>query len=287
MIIGNPARRLSTCSVGLALALSAGAAAHAEGEVQARLEKDQRELLELIQGRWVNELQVFFAEEAGLTETQTPERSEWVIEADPDVEAGVTVSDGSGARLATLAFAPDVDAGVVRADLSVLDDGCSLAWRREAGGFHGRAEGDCGVDGPSALILATNNLRAEYPAGAPAKEMERARDFSCWVSVLRGAEHGDAGAGASGEDWYFERGVMLHDQGGLATVTTDETPPRKVDLRLRRAVWPSGTNRPSMALYVHQNQDARATSYAWGSYDETRIGINLRWLQASCTHTPE
>jgi hypothetical protein len=105
--------------------------------------------------------------------------------------------------------------------------------------------------------------------------------------VLRGARHGDSGAGAQDSDWYFQRGVLLHDQGGTAVISTDENPARQIALKLRRVEWPSGPNRPSLTLYVIEQGSDRAVSYAWGEYDAERLGINLRWLQASCTHAPE
>ena len=88
-------------------------------------------------------------------------------------------------------------------------------------------------------------------------------------------------------DWDFRRGVSLHDQGGEAELITDEETPRRIRLRLRNVDWPYGTNRPSLTLYVLEGDNDRAVSYAWNEGDAERIGINLRWLQASCTHTPD
>ncbi len=102
--------------------------------------------------------------------------------------------------------------------------------------------------------------------------------FTCWVAVMRGAEHGDSGAGM--DDWDFRSNVVLHDQGGEAEIESDD---RKVRLKLRDVDWPYGERRPSLTLYVHEGDDDRAVSYAWTGGGEERIGINLRWLQASCT----
>jgi hypothetical protein len=41
-----------------------------------------------------------------------------------------------------------------------------------------------------------------------------------------------------------------------------------------------------LTLYVHDGDAKRALSYAWAEEDAGRIGLNLRWLQASCTHAP-
>ncbi len=115
--------------------------------------------------------------------------------------------------------------------------------------------------------------------------MRRARPFECWTAILRGAEHGDSGEGQN--DWDFRRGVKLHDQGGVAELMTDEEEPRRIRLKLRDVDWPYGTNRPSLTMYVHEGDSERAVSYTWTEAGADRIGINLRWIQASCTYTPE
>lgn len=185
--------------------------------------------------------------------------------------------------------------------------GCDVLWRREANQFRGRvADGACRVPAAGAegdlvvdddLILAPNEVwmstRAATPdggygsgnrAGVPDK-LKKVRAFECWTAVLRGARHGDSGEGL--DDWDFRRGGLIHDQAGVLALATDETPPRDIRLKLRRVEWPSGPNRPSLTLYVHEGAATRALSYAWAEADAERIGINLRWLQASCTHAPE
>jgi hypothetical protein len=53
---------------------------------------------------------------------------------------------------------------------------------------------------------------------------------------------------------------------------------------MRNVVWAQGPNRPSVVLYVHTPDDPdRAAAYSWADPDAKRIGINLRWMQASCT----
>jgi len=185
--------------------------------------------------------------------------------------------------------------------------GCDVFWKRQANQFLGYMEdGACRFTSQRSgkeiiihddLVLTENEIwiadRAETvdgeyvfgnKAGVPHK-LRKARPFTCWTAVLKGAEHGDSGEGL--KDWDFKTGGMLHDQQGDLIIETDETPSRTVRLRLRRVEWPTGSNRPSMTLYVHEGDSERATSYAWTEYDAERIGINLRWLQASCSHTPE
>ena len=83
--------------------------------------------------------------------------------------------------------------------------------------------------------------------------------------------------------------MPIHDQGGVAEIVTDESPPRSFYLRMGRPVWPSGNNKPSTVLYVHGEDDeggiGASLSYGWSSYDADLVGVNLKMLglQASCS----
>jgi hypothetical protein len=185
--------------------------------------------------------------------------------------------------------------------------GCDVFWRREEAQFRGDMKpGACRIASRRSgrtiivsddLLLGPDRLwiqdRAIDEAGAHvygnragvAHKLRRVEAFSCWVFVLRGAKHGDSGQGNA--NWQIFRDVLIHDQGGVAQVVTDETPARTVRLRLRNVEWPFGTNRPSLTLYVLDGASDRAVSYAWTESDAERVGINLRWVQASCTRAPE
>lgn len=204
---------------------------------------------------------------------------------------------------------PSLAEGLLPAATTELHEGCAVFWRRQENQFIGQTRrGACRIQSRRSgrtivveddIVLTADAIWIQdratdtrgglvygNRAGIP-HQLRRVRPFECWVSVLRGARHGDAGEGAADSDWFFQRGVLLHDQGGVALVTTDETPARSVSLRLRRVEWPFGQNRPSLTLYVMEEGGERAVSYAWSEYDAERVGINLRWMQASCTHAPE
>lgn len=109
-------------------------------------------------------------------------------------------------------------------------------------------------------------------------ELRKARVFSCWVSVRKFADKPDGSA-----DWSFTRGLSTHDQGGRIAVSGNGEAP-DVLIRLRNVTWAKGSsNKPSLVLYVHRNDPERAESYGWASPDASLIGINLRWVQASCS----
>lgn len=120
----------------------------------------------------------------------------------------------------------------------------------------------------------------DLSVGRSIVRLNRARPFTCWISVRRFADR------ASGEaDWSFDRGLALHDQGGRVLVRPDGAPP--VVIRMRHVIWPPPSpNRPSLVLYVHRPETPDvAESYSWADPDARMVGINLRWMQASCTRT--
>lgn len=119
---------------------------------------------------------------------------------------------------------------------------------------------------------------ATTAANGAVTELRRGTPFRCWLSLRRTANKPDGSA-----DWAFAGGLTLHDQGGRAAANDPGAP--GVVIRLRQVVWPPpSTNKPSLVLYVHQpNEPDKAVSYAWADPAASLIGINLRWVQGSCT----
>jgi len=112
-------------------------------------------------------------------------------------------------------------------------------------------------------------------------EIRRARPFACWVALRKFAAKPDGS-----EDWVFVPGLKTFDQGGRVRVSGKGLAP-DVTLRLRHVLWPkNSSNKPSLVLYVHKDDPDRAASYAWTSPDAGLVGINLRWVQASCSRLP-
>jgi hypothetical protein len=247
----------------------------------------------LVEGRYDNELQVFFEKDQAKPGAPLRERRHIAIRK--TAEGVYAVTSATDERLkdaveSRIWRVTQIDSGIsMTVDLAAgLSSGCVVQWVPEGEGFKTVAAPGCPGDAARVLRLTRDGLEASGrdPGQAP-HQLKRVRPFECWVAVLRGAKHGDSGKGAKDTDWFFQRGVWIHDQGGLATVATDETPARALRLRLRRVAWPSGPNRPSLTLYVLPDGDDRAVSYAWGEFDAGRLGLNLRWMQASCTHAPD
>ncbi len=111
-----------------------------------------------------------------------------------------------------------------------------------------------------------------------ASELRKARAMSCWVSVKKfaGKPNGDA-------DWAFANKLKIFDQGGRVLVAGEGVAP-DVTIRVRNVTWARGSrNKPSLVLYIHKQDPVRAESYSWAAPDADLIGVNLRWVQASCS----
>jgi hypothetical protein len=108
-------------------------------------------------------------------------------------------------------------------------------------------------------------------------ELRRAQGFTCWVAARRDKDKPD-----SSPDWTYQPGLRLHNQGGRVIAGGDSAP--AFQLRLREVIWPKSSNRsPNLVLYIHKDDPERAVSYAWADAGAKMVGINLRWMQGSCT----
>lgn len=274
--------------------------------IPAWLEKDFAEFVASFAGQWDSDRHVFFAEQAGMELDGIAPRQHIDIIRDTSSNAPLTAMfiatrtvTGEDPVSLTHTFSVDHETATIRQNMAVLggaEFACEVQWQRDGAQFRGKATGDaCAdlfprpVDGGAlnvTMVKSKDDFWVTATRGAQQSEarLRRARPFECWAAILRGAEHGDSGQGMS--DWDFRRNVTLHDQGGEAELITDEEVPRRVRLRLRNVDWPYGTNRPSLTLYVLEGDSDRAVSYAWNEGNAERIGINLRWLQASCTYAP-
>lgn len=294
---------------GLAVAALCGCAtAQERAEVPGWLAKDFDTFVQNFDGRWDNDRHVFFAEDADMQTDEIAPRQHIQIKsmhADdaPPNTAMFTATrsvDGEAPLDLIHTLVINLERQTIRQTFAVpggtpLD--CAIDWRREGAQFRGTASGEgCSqmfprpADGGAlAVTLAKSDdefwVTSRRGDAVIEARLRRARPFECWTAILRGARHGDSGEGM--QDWDFRRGVTLHDQGGEAELMTDEETPRRIRLRLRNVDWPYGTNRPSLTLYVLEGDSDRAVSYAWNEGNAERIGINLRWIQASCTHTPD
>lgn len=195
-------------------------------------------------------------------------------------------------RLTDAHLDPEKLKGLRRGDLEARP-GCEVWWHPQANQFIGEMDdGACSFVSERSgkrifidddLILTADEIwiadRATdadgapvfgHPKGVPHKS-RRARPFTCWAAIPKA----DGG-------WHFEPEIALHDQGGMVWIAADETVASRFGLKMRNVVWPYGEREPSLVLYVYKPEETAAISYAWAPPDASRVGLNLRTMQASC-----
>lgn len=228
--------------------------------------------LDLMIGTFTNEEQVYFEAEAGgrpqpWFAMQVSATANGLLIEEPDV-FGALHSEGHGVKRHK------------EGKLTVLDYGaCQRLYRTEAGTMVAAGmRGTCRAPATITRVDA-KAITLTYPDGKTS-ELRRSRPVTCWSAVKKDAPKPDGK-----EDWYFAQNVKLHDQGGRALIGNDVAGVKPVIIRMRNVTWGQGsTNRPSIVLYIHtQDEPNEAVSYVWADPSAARIGINLRWMQASCT----
>lgn len=227
--------------------------------------------LEVFPGTYSNEEDVYFTKLAG--------------KQPPPATAMEILVEGKDLRLRTIdAYGKPLEEGhiMVISGMTVTSGPCTMPFMADGTALTGQPRiGKCHTAavmqrvGPEGITLAFEN-------GATSL-LRRARPVTCWVSILKPQPKADGS-----EDWYFQRDVKLHDQGGRALVGGGDTGAQPTIVRIRNVTWEAGsTNKPSMTLYVHKpDKPDRAESYSWAAPDSARIGINLRWMQAGCGVEP-
>lgn len=237
--------------------------------LEGTLAKQTATLAQLLTGRFAN------AEQAAFADALTPV-GEPAFKTDYElvIDDALNVKSIKGALIADGGITITLGATALNINITSDTVDCKGVAEPVLDGFEIRFEGRqkrCPF-APKMTVLP-GGIHLSMAKSRPALQLARARDFSCWVSIPRGDN-----------SWFFKTNIPIHDQGGWAWVDTDETPPQRVGLKMRNAVWPYGRSRPSLVLYVYKPDDLdRAASYAWAEPNAVRLGINLRWMQGSCT----
>lgn len=250
------------------------AAGPAEADDRAGvLARDLESLAALLPGIWDNQEQVYFSETTG----ESAERLALRIDRREDGSFRVLQVDDEGRPLAgsegAFVLAASAEDDAIRQTISAAgaEAPCTVLWRREAEHFVAARPRGCaaGASGLAAARVVTPRSLTLADA-----RLHKARPFVCWAAIPK----------KTGDDrWHFERGLALHDQGGRVWVATDEPAPQRIGLKMRNVVWPAGRNRNSLVLYVYRSAETQSAAYAWTDPEGTRLSINLRWMQASCT----
>jgi len=114
--------------------------------------------------------------------------------------------------------------------------------------------------------------------------LKRAQNFKCWAAFKtdRVKPNGEA-------EWDFFPNQIIHDQGDIAEFVTSHETPQHYFIRLKQTEFPAGKRPDVFEMFIHENSEQakknykQALSYTWTNKEAKRLGINLRWMQSSCT----
>ena len=249
-----------------AMALATASQAQPTGQAGGPLERDLRALEAWLPGEFDNAEQWYFAQEQK-------------VALPPRIHAAVTAVGAHAFRIVHSAdndptkviddrtFTASVDAAT--GGLKLTAPGCEIRLKRQANQFVGGTEaGQCGDRASRAMVITDREVHR-----GPIR-LQRAQMWTCWMAVPRSETPGD---------WFFAPGLKLSDQGGEVFVTSDGPSPQGIGYRLRQVDWPTGANQNALTLYVLRKGEDRAAGYSWANPEATRIGVNLRWMQGSCS----
>ncbi|MFK7889107.1 MAG: hypothetical protein AB8G16_19790 [Gammaproteobacteria bacterium] len=173
--------------------------------------------------------------------------------------------------------------------MTITADGqsCAYTWAREAQQFRARSNGQCAELFAPQIVLGEQQLwwyaaASDQPADDGAFKLHRARTFECYIDM--------PGVGG-GRDTPYTRydNITLHDRGASHWIKTDDTPARHIGINLWLVDWPINNykgvfTRDSLVISVLEKTDAGSVEhgYAFVEADAKRVGINLKWLLATC-----
>ena len=261
--------------------------AAAQGQDSSKWSRDQQVIEVMLAGFYANANQSYFD---GRLKVQSPQPR-----ADIEINAGTsnnqfsiiyTDKDTGEALEQTWVLTADDIRKAVRMEITDAQGNiaCPLYWRREAGQFRATRSDECDNSapvGPSELVLSNAQLWWWSTTTEAPYKLHRAREFTCYADV--------PGVGGGRDEPYNRYDNMsVHDQGADAWFETDDG--RRLGLSLFAVDWPINNyegffTRDSLVLYIlEQLEDdtVKEHGYAFTEPDVERIGINLKWMLASC-----
>lgn len=266
------------------LALTHTTQGFAQGQDSTPWSRDLQVIEVMLPGFYSNANQAYFDGRRKLDNPSS--RQDLLVQTDGDgFIATLSTPDGTVLSTQRWSLSEDNTRQAVRMDMTDLEGNplCPVWWTRDAAQFSAVGDAECAgtAQTPAALSLARQQFWWTPRSEATTLKLHRARQFSCYADV--------PGVGGGRDEPYTRYdNLSLHDQGAETWFVDKEG--RNLGLRLFTVDWPINNydgyfTRDSLVIYVIEKMEDGSTKehgYAFTLPEANRIGINLKWLLASC-----